>query len=78
MRYTYRGVLCNKSPFDLALYQLLLHKLRPNTIIEIGTKLGGSGIWLADMASLHCGRVRVIQVDIEDRFKFHFLMNQGF
>ncbi|MFK7958255.1 MAG: CmcI family methyltransferase [Lysobacterales bacterium] len=67
MRYTYRGVMCNKSPFDLALYHLLLDKTKPASIIEIGTKFGGSGLWFADMSSIHCPGAQVIQVDNNPR-----------
>ena len=43
-RYTYRGVPMLKNPFDLALYLLLLRRLKPRTVIEIGSKSGGSGL----------------------------------
>lgn len=42
--YTYRGVPMLKNPFDLALYLLLLRRLKPRTVIEIGSKSGGSGL----------------------------------
>jgi cephalosporin hydroxylase len=48
MRYTYKGVPTHKDPFDLALYQLLLWELRPGTLIEIGSKFGGSALWFSD------------------------------
>ena len=48
MRYTYKGVPTHKSPFDLALYQMLLWELKPRSLIEIGTKFGGSALWFAD------------------------------
>src|SRR5271166_2578243 len=46
--YHYRGVPLLKDPFDLALYPLLLWQLKPRTIIEIGSKSGGSALWFAD------------------------------
>jgi cephalosporin hydroxylase len=49
MKYTYKGVPTLKSPFDLALYQLLLWEEKPRTIIEIGSKAGGSALWFADI-----------------------------
>jgi cephalosporin hydroxylase len=48
MNYTYKGVLTHKSPFDLALYQLLLWEQKPRSLIEIGAKWGGSALWFAD------------------------------
>lgn len=47
--YSYKGVQMVKDPFDLALYPLLIWNLRPGSIIEIGSKAGGSGLWLGDM-----------------------------
>lgn len=63
MNYTYRNTLCHKSPFDLALYMLLLEKLKPKTIIEIGVKHGGSMLWFADMASIICPNPKIIGID---------------
>jgi cephalosporin hydroxylase len=53
LRQVYRGVPFYKSPFDIALYLNLLSNLRPKTIIEIGTKHGGSALWFADMLTTH-------------------------
>lgn len=49
MNYSYRGVPMLKNPFDFALYPLLIWNLKPRTIIEIGSKDGGSAVWLGDM-----------------------------
>jgi cephalosporin hydroxylase len=49
MTYSYKGVPTYKNPFDLALYQLLLWEQKPRTIIEIGSKWGGSALWFADI-----------------------------
>lgn len=49
MSYSYRGVPMIKNPFDLALYPILIWNLKPRTIIEIGSKDGGSALWLGDM-----------------------------
>jgi cephalosporin hydroxylase len=48
-RYTYRGVPMIKSPFDFALYPLLIFNQKPRTIFEIGSLRGGSALWMADM-----------------------------
>jgi len=47
----YRGRQLVKSPFDLAMYQQLLERDRPATIVEIGSKDGGSALWLAGLAA---------------------------
>ncbi|WP_445176620.1 FkbM family methyltransferase [Microcoleus sp.] len=49
MNYSYRGVPMLKNPFDFALYPVLIWNLKPRTIIEIGSKDGGSAVWLGDM-----------------------------
>lgn len=54
----YRGRQFVKSPFDIAMYLQLLERERPRTIIEVGSKEGGSALWLADTAralGLECG-----------------------
>jgi cephalosporin hydroxylase/predicted SAM-dependent methyltransferase len=48
-QYTYKGVSLLKNPFDLGLYPLLLSKLRPRTILEIGSNAGGSALWMGDL-----------------------------
>lgn len=63
---TYRGVKCIKAPFDYVLYQMLIHRLRPDLIIEIGANEGGSALYLADLLE-HNGNGIVHTIDIEDR-----------
>lgn len=55
-----------KCPLDLWLYQELIHKLRPEVIIETGTAFGASAHFLATMMDL-VGTGRVITIDVEDR-----------
>lgn len=47
--YHYKGVSLLKNPFDLGLYPLLMWKLRPRTILEIGSNAGGSALWMGDL-----------------------------
>jgi cephalosporin hydroxylase len=63
-RYSFAGIACLKNPFDLALYSMLISRVRPRTIVEIGSHRGGSAVWFASMArglGLDC---RVVSVDI--------------
>lgn len=70
-RTVYRGVPFYKSPFDISLYLQLLSKLAPRTVIEIGTKFGGSALWFADMLSAHqIADSRVISIDISPQNEF--------
>src|SRR6476660_8728911 len=65
MRTVYRGIPFYKSPFDVILYLQLLSKQRPQTVIEIGTKFGGSALWFADMLAANgVDAPKVISVDI--------------
>ncbi|WP_211371845.1 CmcI family methyltransferase [Marilutibacter maris] len=65
MRTCYRGVPFFKSPFDIGLYLQLLGRLAPRTVIEIGTKFGGSVLWFADMLTAQgVEDPRVVSVDI--------------
>jgi cephalosporin hydroxylase len=46
---TYRGVNAVRCPFDYVLYQMLVHEVKPDLIIEIGTHRGGGALYLADL-----------------------------
>jgi cephalosporin hydroxylase len=67
MRYTYKGIDCFKSPFDLALYQRLIWDVRPRTIVEIGTWRGGSGLWFADLLTTYGIDGHVHSLDIAEQ-----------
>jgi len=53
-----------KNPMDLWLYQELIHELRPDAIIEAGTKFGGSAYYFARIFDL-VGHGQVITIDVE-------------
>jgi cephalosporin hydroxylase len=63
---TYRGVNCVKAPFDYVIYQMIIHEVRPDLIIEIGSFEGGSALYFADLLEL-MGKGEVHTIDIEDR-----------
>ncbi|QLC25092.1 cephalosporin hydroxylase [Parasphingopyxis algicola] len=67
MHHHWKGVMCNKNPFDLALYAQLLWELKPKSIIEIGYKFGGSALWFADQAEIMNLGARLYCVDVEQR-----------
>jgi cephalosporin hydroxylase len=58
------GVPTEKCPLDLWIYQEILHEVRPDVIVETGTRWGGSALFLASMCDL-LGKGRVITVDID-------------
>ncbi|MBC2777497.1 CmcI family methyltransferase [Parasphingopyxis marina] len=51
LRSRYKGRRFCKNPFDVMLYLQLLERLRPKTIIEIGTSEGGSALWFHDQCA---------------------------
>jgi cephalosporin hydroxylase/ADP-heptose:LPS heptosyltransferase len=59
------GRFCWKCPLDLWIYQEILHELRPEVIIELGTAGAGTTLFLAHMCDI-IGRGRVITIDIQD------------
>ncbi|MEK7830871.1 MAG: CmcI family methyltransferase, partial [Acidobacteriota bacterium] len=60
---TYFGVRTLKSPLDFWVYQEIIHAHRPDVIVEIGCRYGGSALALAHLCDL-MGKGRVIGVDI--------------
>lgn len=63
-QYTYRDVPLLKNPFDLALYPRLLWALKPRTIFEIGSKSGGSALWMGDLLDSYGIDGRIYSLDI--------------
>lgn len=57
------GVEALKCPFDLWVYQEILHELRPEWILETGTAHGGSALYLASVLDL-LGSGKIVSVDI--------------
>ena len=55
-----------KCPLDLWCYQEILYDVRPELIIETGTYLGGSALFLASICDL-LGRGDVLTIDVDRR-----------
>jgi cephalosporin hydroxylase len=66
-KYSWRGISCIKSPFEIALYPLLFWKVKPASIIEFGTHMGGSAVWMADMCRALDIDASVVSIDNLDR-----------
>lgn len=62
---TYRGVACQKCPFDYVLYQMIINEVKPDLIVEIGTNQGGSTLYLADLLQIY-GSGEIHSIDISD------------
>ena len=66
MGYTYRGVPCLKSPIDIAIYLRLLHDSGCKSLIEIGSKFGGSALMFRDFARSICGPdTGIVSIDLQ-------------
>lgn len=59
------GTPAQKCPFDLWVYQELLHELRPEVIVECGTADGGSAHFLASICDL-LGGGEIVTIDIRE------------
>jgi cephalosporin hydroxylase len=64
-RTYWMGVQCLKCPLDLWIYQEIINEIRPDLIIETGTRHGGSTLFMANMLDL-IGKGEVITIDIEE------------
>lgn len=62
---TYKGVPCIKCPFDYVIYQMIIQEVQPDLIIEVGTNIGGSTLYLADLLALQ-GNGVIHSIDIKD------------
>jgi len=62
-RTWWMGVKTEKAPTDMWIYQELLYRIRPQLIIETGTRHGGSALYLAHLCDL-LGSGEIVTVDI--------------
>ena len=57
------GTRTEKCPLDLWIYQEIIHSIKPQLIIETGTRHGGSALYLSHLFDL-LGQGEVITIDI--------------
>ena len=60
------GTRVAKCPFDLWIYQEILHDVRPDVIVECGTLYGGSAAYLASLCDL-LGSGHIYTIDVRPR-----------
>jgi cephalosporin hydroxylase len=72
----YRGVPSWKNVFDLWVIQEIIHETQPEVVIEIGTKFGGTTLWLSDVMKTAASG-SVISVDLK-RSRIDFPENVQF
>ncbi|MBI4017823.1 MAG: class I SAM-dependent methyltransferase [Candidatus Aenigmarchaeota archaeon] len=68
IKFTWFGTRIGKLPFDLMMYQEIIHETDPDYIIETGTNYGGSALFFATLFDSR-KKGKVITVDISDRYK---------
>lgn len=64
LKTRYKGRRFCKNPFDVVLYMQLIERLKPQTIIEIGTSEGGSAIWFDDVCRSLGLKTQILTFDI--------------
>ena len=62
--YQYRDIPCLKNPIDLAIYLQVLWREKPKTLIEIGSKHGGSAVFFSDMCKIYEFDTQIISIDL--------------
>jgi cephalosporin hydroxylase len=63
MNTAWLGTQTLKCPFDLWIYQEIMHEIKPDVIIECGTYNGGSALYLASICDL-MNKGKIITADI--------------
>ncbi len=64
---TWMGLPAWKNPLDCWIYQEIIHAVKPDAIVEIGSRYGGSTQYFADLLEL-LGKGIVISIDIDRSF----------
>jgi cephalosporin hydroxylase len=65
VRTFWMNVPCVQCPLDLWVYQEIITELRPDLVVETGTLLGGTSLFLAQTLDA-VGKGTVISIDVED------------
>lgn len=63
-RTEWMGVKTAKCPMDMWVYQELIHKIKPDLLIETGTLFGGSALYFAQLFDM-IGQGEVVTVDLQ-------------
>ncbi len=61
---SWMGTTVWKNPFDIWIYQEIIHEVKPDVIVEIGSQYGGSTKYLAHLLDI-VGTGIVISIDID-------------
>jgi cephalosporin hydroxylase len=60
----WKGMPLFKTAFDLSIYTMLIWNLKPNTIIELGSGMGTSAIWMGDLLEMFSIPGSIVSIDL--------------
>jgi cephalosporin hydroxylase len=60
----WKGLPLFKTVYDFSIYTMMLWRIRPRTIIELGSGTGASALWLADLATTFGFNSVIYSVDL--------------
>lgn len=63
----WRGIPVGKTCWDVCIYQQLLQQLKPKTLIEFGTGLGGSTLFYLDHCRIFGLDTKIITLDLNSK-----------
>ncbi|KYC36600.1 hypothetical protein WA1_43730 [Scytonema hofmannii PCC 7110] len=61
----WKGMPLFKTAFDFNIYTMMLWDIKPRTIIELGSGVGSSAIWLADLMKIFEIQGHIFSVDLK-------------
>lgn len=73
----WRGVHVLKPATDMWIYQELIHTIKPDLIIETGTRYGGSSLFMRDCLNFTNAKGRIITIDITHEYLMDIAKTPG-
>jgi cephalosporin hydroxylase len=61
----WKGVNLFKTVYDFSVYTMILWNLKPKTIVELGSGMGASAIWMADLMTMFKIEGHIYSVDLK-------------
>lgn len=61
----WRGVPLFKTVYDFSIYSMMLWDIRPGTVIELGSGMGSSAVWMADLLKAFGIKSHIYSVDLK-------------
>ena len=60
----WRGVPLFKTVYDFSIYSMMLWDIRPKTVIELGSGMGSSAVWMADLLKTFNIKSHIYSIDL--------------